>query len=294
MSADIALVVSATGIVLLALSLWLVPRHRVWIGITLGAVGLIGMSFSTVWLSHLGPLTGALKEEVRNLGAELRSAKEENVTLKDQNKGLEKKNNLLATQTEQVKQIRIAQLRQMLQSGVATPYYQIEAGRDDEMIDGKKGTYLLIRLTEPTTQQLFIFPERRYIIEGTESAMRESASRLNFELLKDVIDLADGECFVRGGADVRPYETVDATVSIYEPIEYLPKSDAGRYGASTTLQRPNGTMSNEELPNLRADSFRAITKSVVACRDMKVLDNSPSKTTSASARTAELIVYVAW
>lgn len=195
--------------------------------------------------------------------------------------------------TDKVRLDALTRLKGIIAARLSTKYYQIAILPEPELVAGKSGTYLSIRLKDQATAAQFIFPKGRYTIPASEEAILNAADRLANDILRTLDGVVDYQVLIRGGADTERFVGIGEVPAELSSIAYRARADGGKYATGLSEQAFRAPLSNEHLPMLRAAYFRSLIRERLAAHQLDILHNVPSPGGD-EERTVELILYVNW
>jgi hypothetical protein len=165
-----------------------------------------------------------------------------------------------------------------------------------ELVRGLEGRWYLIQLKALSGRPL-AFDDRRFRLpEAAVNAITSSARNFRLEVLDNLPRFAeDHRLFLRGRADDRPVKRppVDKPDAMSFSVRRGNTNALDRdrtYGAATE-ETPGPSITNGQLPNLRANEVRKVIAGEIGATPIEILDNAPAL---GDPLTVELILYVRW
>jgi hypothetical protein len=165
-----------------------------------------------------------------------------------------------------------------------------------ELVVGRKGSWYVLQL-RPGGQPL-TFGARKHELPGNVSVLlKDSARQLQDDILTPLLKVAKSQrLYVRGWAD-SPQVGAGSEALTGRDLTSLPLLPNGTYDATPQSKRIEGRLTNEHLPDLRANWLRSQIQTVLkapgASQDPEItlLSNPPGP---GHERTVDLILFVEW
>jgi hypothetical protein len=165
-----------------------------------------------------------------------------------------------------------------------------------ELVVGRKGTWYVLQL-RPGGQPL-TFGARKHELPGNVAVLlKDSARQLQDDILTPLLKVSKGrQLYVRGWAD-SPQVGAGSEVLTGRDLTSLPLMPNGIYDGTPQSKRIEGRLTNEHLPDLRANWLRSQIQTVLkapgASQDPEItlLSNPPGP---GHERTVDLILFVEW
>jgi hypothetical protein len=165
-----------------------------------------------------------------------------------------------------------------------------------ELVVGRKGSWYVLQL-RPGGQPL-TFGARKHELPGNVAVLlKDSARQLQDDILTPLLKVSKGrQLYVRGWAD-SPQVGAGSEVLTGRDLTSLPLMPNGIYDGTPQSKRIEGRLTNEHLPDLRANWLRSQIQSVLkapgASQDPEItlLSNPPGL---GHERTVDLILFVEW
>jgi hypothetical protein len=192
--------------------------------------------------------------------------------------------------------INLNELHQKLDAGVEEKEYKVEKMPNNEVVEGKVGTYYFIDLKDAESKEMILFNPGEYTRDEFERAFRDSMSKVR----KDILDLLSAgnvpfKLYVRGSADLDgntlPFiDRLPPGEQVW--ITYLPKvpNTRNRYINNPTPQVITEKYNNRELPNLRASYIQ--TKLAIVGLESTILEGEVTQNRSeAKDRSVTILLY---
>jgi len=181
------------------------------------------------------------------------------------------------------------QLRRKL-SNQQTPSYDIYQLEKREVVTGLTGDWYIIRLK--VRGKPLAFADRQFRIPELEPDMQQIAKTLQTDVLTPLGRHARKvRLFTRGFADPRRVSGPTDPPRL-RTIKVLDRRPDGSYAARPRNQEVPASISNDDLPNLRATWIKdQLVRHATNAGDVLVLANAPAPE---SERTVDVLLYVSW
>ena len=179
-------------------------------------------------------------------------------------------------------------LRGKLNIPLNTPFYSSKRLTEPQLVAGLKGSWYVMRLKRGDGPM--VFADRKFEIPDAVQEIENSTRAFQSEVMAPLA--AAGvrtQVFLRGGADDRRVAGAADAVASRE-LMILPRLTDGTYVPAPARRSPAKTLTNSDLPNLRADWLRQRIARILQT-NIGLLENPPAR---GGERTVELLLFVAW
>lgn len=156
-----------------------------------------------------------------------------------------------------------------------------------ELIPGRRGSWHVVRLLR--SGKAWEFADRQFALPDA-AEIKAGVVKLRDDILIPLTRAGrPWRLFVRGEADARP-----VAGPVDRELTFLPRLPGGTYEAKPKGRRVTIPVTNEDLPNLRAEWLREIVRpalGTLVTDDIDILENPPHQE---HGRTAVLVLFVDW
>ena len=188
----------------------------------------------------------------------------------------------------------LTQLRDKMSAKMTTPSYDVEVYPDKEMVRGRQGRYYVVDLKNATSGVRYFFPGGKYTLSAGDKEFRSSLNTFVADILSKFDGKVRYDLYVRGNADVKPYEGRLEPGFEFRQIKYVRSLGGDKYGVDMAQHDVGDTISNKDLPDLRAAFMQKLIADAYPVKKPIILEGSVTAKTDDRDRNAELIMFVDW
>ncbi len=188
----------------------------------------------------------------------------------------------------------LLRLKERMGSEPDTPNYDIGAIESRELIRGRKGRYYAINLKSAASGNRFYFDPGKFTFTSSLPAFRTALNAFAADLTAKLDGHVGYEVLVRGRADDNPWLGQVDPSNLYPNVSFLRDLGSGTYLGSPTVRRFDGTLSNVDLPYLRAAYLNEVVTAQFPAKAPLILDSLITSNGDRTDRSVDLILYVDW
>ena len=196
---------------------------------------------------------------------------------------------------ERVDQTRdLMRLKDKMGARLSTPSYDVEVYPDKEMIRGRQGRYYVVDMKNAMSGIRYHFEGGKYTLARSSQEFRSSLNTFVADILSKFEGNVRYDLYVRGSADIKPYEGRFEPGQEFRTINFLKNLGGDKYGVDTGLRTVGDVVRNLDLPDLRAAFLQKIVADSYPLKRPIILEGAVSPKADDRDRNVELLLFVDW